>query len=120
MNERGAVRGERPVEERLRAALCARAGSVGLADLRPAVPPSASGAARAGFAARRAALALFVLAAAVACVLFLVSRGEEDRPARPAGEPSATYEDTPVPTKKPSPLPTAGGTQTPTGFPGGR
>ncbi|MEV2215109.1 hypothetical protein AB0H86_27365 [Streptomyces sp. NPDC050997] len=91
--------GPESVELRLEAALRARADSVGLADLRPAHPPSGPSVARVTPA--RAALALLALAAVAVCVLLLAQR-EADTPIRPAGPPTVT----PSPTQTRSPSPT--------------
>ncbi|MDV9174478.1 hypothetical protein R6V09_30770 [Streptomyces sp. W16] len=80
------------VEQRLRDALRARADSVDLSALRPAVPPTA----RARFRltvvrpVRRTALALLVVAAAVVGVLFAATYLDQKAPVRPAGVPSVS------------------------------
>jgi hypothetical protein len=86
------------VELRLESALRARADSVGLADLRPAHPPSGPPVAR--ITPARAALALLALAAVAVCVLLLAQR-EANTPIRPAGPP--TVAPSPAPTRSPSP-----------------
>ncbi|MBV2356690.1 hypothetical protein KUM39_20315 [Streptomyces sp. J2-1] len=79
-----------PVEERLRAALAARAESVRPADLRPLRPPTGGPALR-PVLVRRVALGLLALAAAAALV-FLGVRGAPSHPAEPArpGHPTPT------------------------------
>ncbi|WP_333776364.1 hypothetical protein [Streptomyces sp. IBSBF 3136] len=88
MSTSGTGTGPAPVEERLRAALAARALSVGPADLRPLRPPSATGRPRPAVL-RRTAVGLLALAAAAALV-FLAVRGGPDRPAEPAHRPRPT------------------------------
>jgi len=92
-----------PVEERLRAALAARAQSVGPAGLRPPRPPSAATHPR-RLPVRRIAVGLLALAAVVALV-FLTGRDDRPRPAEPARSPRpATGAPTPAPTTvRPSP-----------------
>ncbi|MEU1707506.1 hypothetical protein ABZ478_19105 [Streptomyces sp. NPDC005706] len=85
------------VEERLRAALAARAQSVGPADLRPPRPPSAATRSR-PLPVRRIAAGLLALAA-VAALVFLTVRDDRPRPAEPARSPRPT-------TGTPSPVPT--------------
>ncbi|MFF7236220.1 hypothetical protein [Streptomyces collinus] len=87
------------VEERLRAALAARAQSVGPADLRPLRPPAASGRPH-GTVLRRTALGLLALAA-VAALVFLAVRGGPDRPAPPAHRPRPPATGTPTPAPSP-------------------
>ena len=88
-----------PLEQRLRDALRARTDSVDLYDLRLAAPPSG----RARFRlpvtrrGRRTVLALFVLAAAVAGVLFVAARWERETPVRPANVPSVSPNPEPTP-----------------------
>ncbi|WP_432026079.1 hypothetical protein [Streptomyces sp. 1222.5] len=85
MNESGTGTAGTRVEERLRAALAARAESVGPADLRPlAPPPRAVRSTR--VLLRRAAVGILALAAVAALVFFTV-RGGPDRPAEPARPP---------------------------------
>ncbi|MGX9889201.1 hypothetical protein [Streptomyces sp. NPDC002276] len=80
------------VEQRLRAALRARADSVDFSALRPAVPPTA----RARFRltalrpVRRTALALLVVAAAVVGVLFAVAYPDHRAPVGPARPPTVS------------------------------
>ncbi|MEU1466195.1 hypothetical protein ABZ467_37395 [Streptomyces sp. NPDC005727] len=88
------------VEERLRAALAARAQSVGPADLRPPRPPSAATRSR-PLPVRRIAAGLLALAA-VAALVFLTVRDDRPRPAEPARSPRPTTgTPTPVPTTAP-------------------
>ncbi|MFF8478459.1 hypothetical protein [Streptomyces sp. NPDC015414] len=87
------------VEERLRAALDARARSVGPADLRPPRPPSATRSRR--LPVRRVTVGLLALAA-VAALVFLTVRDDRPRPAEPARSPRPTTgTPTPVPTTVP-------------------
>ncbi|MGW5329341.1 hypothetical protein [Streptomyces sp. NPDC004014] len=90
-----------PVEERLRAALAARARSVGPADLRPARPPSAAARSRRP-PLRRVTIGLLALAA-VAALVFLTVRNEQPRPSAPARSPRpmTTGTATPPPTTVP-------------------
>lgn len=80
------------VEQRLRDALRARADSVDLSALRPAVPPTA----RARFRltvvrpVRRTALTLLVVAAAVVGVLFAVTHLDHRTPVGPARPPTVS------------------------------
>ncbi|MEV5879095.1 hypothetical protein AB0L75_33730 [Streptomyces sp. NPDC052101] len=85
------------VEERLRAALAARAHSVGPADLRPLRPPTAVRPRL--VASRRTVVGLLALAALAALVFFTV-RGGPSHPAEPARSPHP-------PTSTPSPVPSA-------------
>jgi hypothetical protein len=89
---RGQDRRHRPdprrelLEDRLRTALAARAHTVDLHELRRPSPPSAS--ARTRFPVRGAALALFGLAAVLACVLLLLpEEHRREQPAPPANPP---------------------------------
>ncbi|MFC9280733.1 hypothetical protein [Streptomyces collinus] len=91
--------GTAAVEERLRAALAARAQSVGPADLRPLRPPAATGRPRA-VVLRRTAASLLALAA-VAALVFLAVRGGPDRPAEPAHRPRPPATGTPTPAPSP-------------------
>ncbi|PKW11522.1 hypothetical protein SAMN05428944_1256 [Streptomyces sp. 1222.5] len=84
MNESGTGSAGTRVEERLRAALAARAESVGPADLRPLAPPPRARSTR--VLLRRAAVGILALAAVAALVFFTV-RGGPDRPAEPARPP---------------------------------
>ncbi|WP_043662737.1 hypothetical protein [Streptomyces xylophagus] len=79
------------LEQRLRDALRARADSVDLPALRPAVPPTGQVRFRLPVVhpVRRTALALLVLAAAVIGVLFVAHQGRE-APVRPANIPSVS------------------------------
>ncbi|MEV6833332.1 hypothetical protein AB0N17_02165 [Streptomyces sp. NPDC051133] len=102
MNERGneSGTGTAPggVEERLRAALAARADCVGPADLRP--PRAPAGAVRSRrVALRRVAVGVLALAA-VAALVFLAVRGGPAHPAEPARSPRPA-------TGTPSPVPSA-------------
>ncbi|MFD5792021.1 hypothetical protein ACFWIO_00485 [Streptomyces diastatochromogenes] len=99
MNEYGTGTVPTPVEERLRAALAARAQSVGPADLRPLRPPT--GNVRTGRLVRRVAVGLLTLAAVAALVFFTVVRGGPDHPAEPAHSPRST---TDTPSAVPSPV----------------
>ncbi|WP_330336442.1 hypothetical protein [Streptomyces sp. NBC_00557] len=89
-----------PVEERLRAALAARAHSVGPADLRPLRPPTAAVRPRRAVRLRRAVVGALALAAVAALVFFAV-RGGPSHPAEPARAPRPT---TGTPTPVPSPV----------------
>ncbi|MFH7340113.1 hypothetical protein [Streptomyces sp. KHY 26] len=96
-----------PVEERLRAALSARADAVGPADLRPLRPPTA--APRTHRLPTRGTLAALLALAAVAALVFLTVHGTRTRPAEPARSPAPTV-DAPSPhagSATPTPLPTA-------------
>ncbi|MEU9874915.1 hypothetical protein [Streptomyces phaeochromogenes] len=81
-----------PLEQRLHDALRARAGSVGLPDLRPAAPPTRHARFRlpAVRPVRRSVLALLMLAAVVAGLLFVAARWERETPVRPANVPSVS------------------------------
>ncbi|WP_225825736.1 hypothetical protein [Streptomyces naphthomycinicus] len=96
MNDPGTGTTATPVEERLRAALAARAHSVGPADLRPLRPPAGSGRFR-RVLVRRTVVGALVLAAVAALVFFTVRDGGT-RPAEPARSPHP-------PTGTPSPVP---------------
>ncbi|MFI2759051.1 hypothetical protein ACH5A3_09280 [Streptomyces echinatus] len=98
MNEPGTGTTATPVEERLRAALAARAHSVGPADLRPLRPPSRPARIR-SVPVRRAVVGVLALAA-VAALVFFALRGGESRPAGPARSPHP-------PIGTPSPVPSA-------------
>lgn len=98
MNESSTGSAGTRVEERLRAALAARAESVRPADLRPlAPPPRAVRSTR--VLLRRAAVGILALAAVAALVFFTV-RGGPDRPAEPARPPRP-------PVGTPSPVPSS-------------
>ncbi|MBT3154947.1 hypothetical protein HTV45_29435 [Streptomyces sp. CHD11] len=88
-------------EQRLRDALEARAGSVDWEHLRPAGPPAGAGR---SFPVRRTVIGLVGLAAAAACVLFVVEKDDPGRPAGPADRPSRT----PSPSVTPSLVPLPG------------
>ncbi|OIK29490.1 hypothetical protein [Streptomyces malaysiense] len=90
----GAVR--EPVEERLRAALAARANAVGPADLRPLRPPS--GALRAHRLSLRGTVVGLLALAAVAALVLLTLRDSGTRPSEPARPPRPTF-------STPSPVP---------------
>lgn len=81
-----------PLEQQLRDALRARAGSVDRSDLRPAALPSRHARFRLPVTrpVRRAVLALFVLAAAVACVLLVSAHWGRQTPVSPADVPSVS------------------------------
>ncbi|MGW2645590.1 hypothetical protein ACWC2T_11880 [Streptomyces sp. NPDC001393] len=103
MNESGTGTAQTSVEERLRAALAARAHSVGPADLRPLRPPTA------GMLPRRLLLRRVVVGAlalaAVAALVFFTVRGGRSHPTEPARPPHPTSDS---PTPVPSPVtPTA-------------
>ncbi|MFF8726670.1 hypothetical protein ACF073_09280 [Streptomyces sp. NPDC015171] len=98
MNESGTGSTATQVEERLRAALAARAHSVGPADLRPLRPPAGPVRSR-RVLVRRAVVGVLALAAVAALVFFTV-RGGSPRPAEPARPPH-------LPTGSPSPVPSA-------------
>ncbi|TWV55531.1 hypothetical protein FRZ03_07445 [Streptomyces misionensis] len=104
MNDPGTADTPRPVEERLRAALAARANAVGPADLRPLRPPSAAPHPRRPalppLRLRGAAVGLLALAAVVALVL-LTLHDTRTRPAEPARSPRPAVT-TPVPVPVPS------------------
>ncbi|MEW2291314.1 hypothetical protein ABZ719_01205 [Streptomyces sp. NPDC006743] len=85
-----------PVEERLRAALDARARLVGPGQLRPAAPPAARGAV-AWSRVRRGAPALVALVAVVAGVVLWLGQRHQDAPAAPATTPSVTGPPAPSP-----------------------
>ncbi|AKN74078.1 hypothetical protein QR97_34045 [Streptomyces sp. PBH53] len=98
MNESGTGITATPVEERLRAALAARADSVGPADLRPLRPPAGAVRSR-RVLVRRVVAGVLVLAAAAVLVFFSVRGGPPaPRPAEPARSPHP-------PTGSPSPVP---------------
>lgn len=80
------------LELRLRAALRARADSVDLPALRPAVPPTGQARFRLPVVhpVRRTALALLVVAAAVIGVLFVAAHQGREAPVRPANIPSVS------------------------------
>jgi hypothetical protein len=82
---RGEIRHE-ALEQRLRDALEARAGTVGSGHLRPAVLPAMPR--RPLLAARRAVIVLFGLAAAAALVLLFLTDSAPDAPVRPADRPT--------------------------------
>ncbi|MEV5148039.1 hypothetical protein AB0L14_27490 [Streptomyces sp. NPDC052727] len=96
MNESGTGTTAKPVEERLRAALAARAHSVGPADLRPLRPPT--GPVRSRRVLVRRAVAGVLVLAAVAALVFLSVHREPARPAEPARSPHP-------PTGTPAPVP---------------
>ncbi|MEV6112618.1 hypothetical protein AB0L59_08830 [Streptomyces sp. NPDC052109] len=98
MNESGTGTARPPVEERLRAALAARARSVGPADLRPLRPPTAV--LRPRRVLVRRAVAGAVALAAVAALVFFAVRGGPSHPTEPARRPHPT-------TLTPSPVPSA-------------
>ncbi|KUM99872.1 hypothetical protein AQI95_37250 [Streptomyces yokosukanensis] len=101
MNGSGTGIEEALLEERLRAALAARAHSVGPADLRPLRPPTEAARPR-RLVLRRAVVGVLALAAVAALVFFTV-RGRPDRPAEPARPPRPTIgTPTPVPSAVPS------------------
>ena len=97
-----------PVEERLRAALAARANTVGPADLRPQRPPSAAPHARRRLPLppfplplRGAVVSLLALAA-VGALVFFTLHDTRTRPAEPAHSPRPTVTTpTPVPSGMP-------------------
>ncbi|WBO62369.1 hypothetical protein [Streptomyces camelliae] len=99
MNDSGTGTAPTAVEERLRAALAARAHSVGPADLRPLRPPTAQ--VRSGRVLLRRAVASALVLAAVAALVFLAVRGGPSRPAEPARAPRPG---TATPSAVPSPL----------------
>ncbi|MGW3206874.1 hypothetical protein [Streptomyces sp. NPDC001135] len=103
MNDSGTGTAQTPVEERLRAALAARARSVGPADLRPLRPPTAAARPR-RVLLRRAVLGALALAA-VAALVFFTTRGGPSRPTQPARVPRPTV-------GTPSPVPSAVTTST--------
>ncbi|MQY34064.1 hypothetical protein SRB17_20300 [Streptomyces sp. RB17] len=99
MNESGTGTAQAPVEERLRAALAARAHSVRPADLRPLRPPRAMVRPR-RVLLRRTVVGALALAAVAALVFFTVRAGHS-RPTEPARPPHPT---TGTPTPVPSPV----------------
>ncbi|MFG2357195.1 hypothetical protein [Streptomyces sp. NPDC048521] len=99
MNESGTAIGSTPVEERLRAALAARAHSVGPADLRPLRPPAEAVRPR-RVLLRRAVVGVLALAAVAALVFFTVRDGQA-RPTGPAHSPRPTI-GTPSPVPSPA------------------
>ncbi|MEU6776846.1 hypothetical protein [Streptomyces sp. NPDC046759] len=98
MNESGTRTAPTPVEERLRAALAARAHCVGPADLRPLRPPTEVARPR-RVLLRRAAVGALALAAVAALVFFTV-RGGQSRPTAPA-RPAHPAAVTPSPVPRP-------------------
>lgn len=98
MNESGTGTAQTPVEERLRAALAARAQSVAPGDLRPLRPPAA--AVRPGRVLLRRVVVGALALAAVAALVFFTVRGGQSRPTEPARSPHPT-------TGTPSPVPSA-------------
>ncbi|MFF9480663.1 hypothetical protein [Streptomyces sp. NPDC014733] len=106
---------ERPVEERLRAALAARAATVEPRDLRPAAVPRAARRTSwlRGAPWRRFALPLAAAAAAAAIGYAVFAPGAT--PPRPM--PATTPDPLPTPThdSRPTPSPTAPGSQEPPG-----
>ncbi|MGV4983710.1 hypothetical protein ACWC0C_26760 [Streptomyces sp. NPDC001709] len=98
MNDSATGTAQTPVEERLRAALAARAHSVGPADLRPLRPPTGVVRPR-RVLLRRAVVGALALAAVAALVFFMV-RGGPSRPTEPARPPHPTT-DTPTPVPSP-------------------
>ncbi|MEU5537320.1 hypothetical protein [Streptomyces sp. NPDC020362] len=107
MNASGTGTAPTGVEERLRAALAARAQSVGPADLRPLRPPTAALRPR-RVTVRRVAVGLLALAAVAALVFFTVHDGPA-RPAEPAHSPGPT-----IGTPSPVPSPVRPSTAEPT------
>ncbi|MGN5381544.1 hypothetical protein ACQ4WX_43850 [Streptomyces lasalocidi] len=107
MNDSGSGSAPGQVEERLRAALAARAHSVGPADLRPLRPPTVTVRPR-RVPLRRGALGLLALAAVAALVFFTV-HDSPSRPAEPAPPPHPTVE---APSSA-APSPTASNTAVP-------
>ena len=85
-----------PLEQRLQDALRARADSVDLPDLRPAAPPTRHARFRLPAVrpfvrpVRRSVLALLMLAAVVAGLLFVAARWERETPVRPSNVPSVS------------------------------
>ncbi|MGW2283919.1 hypothetical protein [Streptomyces phaeochromogenes] len=93
-----------PLEQRLHDALRARADSVDLPGLRPADPPTRHARFRLSVVrpavrpvrrpvvrpVRRSVLALLMLAAVVAGLLFVAARWERETPVRPANVPSVS------------------------------
>ncbi|MFB7597473.1 hypothetical protein [Streptomyces sp. NPDC056160] len=107
------------VEERLRAALDARARLVGPDRLRPSAPPAAPPAAPAAAwrRIRRGAPALLALAAVVAGVVLWLDSRHQDAPApparMPATSPSVTGPPTPAPALSAVPLSPRAAVQSP-------
>ncbi|MFE9360068.1 hypothetical protein [Streptomyces olivaceoviridis] len=99
MNESGTGSTATPVEERLRAALAARAHLVGPADLRPLRPPTGPLRSR-RVLVRRAVAGVLVLAAVAALVFLSVRRG----PARPVEPARSPHPPISTPTPVPSPV----------------
>ncbi|ARP68811.1 hypothetical protein LK07_02420 [Streptomyces pluripotens] len=88
MNESGTSTTATPVEERLRAALAARAHSVSPATLRPLRPPTGAVLTR-RILLHRTVVGVLVLAAVAALVFFTVRDGPT-RPTEPARPPRPT------------------------------
>jgi len=99
-----------PIEDRLRAALDARARLISAHDLSPSRPPA--GPAWGTRRIRRVVSAVAAAAAVAAAIAFLLLSGspERPRPAPPARDPGVTHETSPVPsptesTARPTPQP---------------
>ncbi|GHE06586.1 hypothetical protein [Streptomyces alanosinicus] len=101
MNGSGTGIEEALLEERLRAALAARAQSVGPGDLRPLRPPTDAVRPR-RLVLRRVVVGVLALAAMAALVFFSVRGGAPSRPAEPARPPRPA---TGTPSPVPSPVP---------------
>ncbi len=97
------------IERRLSDALQARADSVGLDDLRPAVPPTEAG--RSFLPTRRTAVVLFGLAAAIASIVLVLTQRHPTTPVNPADNPSTSR------SSSPSTSPTATAVPVPSGLP---
>jgi hypothetical protein len=104
MNHSGTGTARPPVEERLRAALAARADAVGPADLRPLSPPTGAPRVR-RVVVRRAVAGVLALAAVAALVFFTVHGAPPAHPSRPARSPHPTV-------GTPSPVPSPAGPRT--------
>ncbi|MEU7559748.1 hypothetical protein [Streptomyces eurythermus] len=114
MNEYGTRSGAAPVEERLRAALAARAHAVGPADLRPLSPPAAPVRSR-RTRVRRMVVGGMTLAA-VAALVFLTLALFTTREGHPAPAPPARspHPRTATPSPAPSPATPSPAPSTPT------
>ncbi|MEU2436137.1 hypothetical protein ABZ595_08050 [Streptomyces rubradiris] len=112
MNEYGTRSGAAPVEERLRAALAARAHAVGPADLRPLSPPAAPVRSRRARARRMVVGGMALAAVAALVILTLVlSTTHDGQPAPPARSP---HPRTGIPSPAPSPATPSPAPATPT------
>ncbi|MCZ0206259.1 hypothetical protein AB0F45_23550 [Streptomyces achromogenes] len=115
MNEYGTSSGATPVEERLRAALAARAHAVGPADLRPLSPPA--GRVRSRRTPVRRAVVGGMALAAVAALVFLTPAFFTTRDGHPAPTPPARSPHPSTGTPSPAPTPAVPSPVTPTPTP---